>query len=405
MAWRDRLLDASFRGVPFKVDGHDHAFGRRVEVHEYPQRDKPWAEDLGSATRRFRIEAYVIGPDYDQARDALRAALNAPGPAELVHPWLGRQVVACVSASLHEDSREGGQASFTLEFVEDAGAVAPSVTPATRAVARSKADSAAGAAAGGFAGGFSVAGMPAFVLDEAQALNGLLADQADSLANLLAPTGAALDGFRRQLAGFRSGALGLASAPASLAASALALVRQVRLVALTPAAALQALRPLLMFGSTLAAVLGATPARDRQRLNQAAYVAMVRRGAAAECVTAIAAMTFDSYDAAAAVRDDLAGAIDDLATVAADAGEDAVWQALVDLHQAVVADVTARGGSLSRLFTWRPAGTAPALVLAHALYGDAGRDAELVARNRIAHPGFVTGGRDLEVLTPDRSAV
>lgn len=44
--WRDRLRDASFRGVPFSVDDDDASFGRRVQLHEYPKRDKPYTEDL-----------------------------------------------------------------------------------------------------------------------------------------------------------------------------------------------------------------------------------------------------------------------------------------------------------------------------------------------------------------------
>ncbi|MBE1746879.1 DNA circularization N-terminal domain-containing protein, partial [Escherichia coli] len=33
--WRDRLQDASFRGVPFKVEEESAGTGRRVETHEY----------------------------------------------------------------------------------------------------------------------------------------------------------------------------------------------------------------------------------------------------------------------------------------------------------------------------------------------------------------------------------
>mgnify|MGYP000977712715 CR=1 FL=1 len=39
-----------------------------------------------------------------------------------------------------------------------------------------------------------------------------------------------------------------------------------------------------------------------------------------------------------------------------------------------------------------PPASVPALVAAHRLYGDAGRDAEIVGRNRIRHPGRVPGG-------------
>ncbi|WP_044061109.1 MULTISPECIES: DNA circularization N-terminal domain-containing protein [Escherichia] len=37
MTWKDRLQDASFRGVPFKVEEESAGTGRRVETHEYPQ--------------------------------------------------------------------------------------------------------------------------------------------------------------------------------------------------------------------------------------------------------------------------------------------------------------------------------------------------------------------------------
>lgn len=45
MTWKDRLQDASFRGVPFKVEEESAGTGRRVETHEYPNRDKPYTED------------------------------------------------------------------------------------------------------------------------------------------------------------------------------------------------------------------------------------------------------------------------------------------------------------------------------------------------------------------------
>lgn len=41
MAWKDRLQDASFRGVPFKFEGEGAAVGRRVETHEYPTAINP----------------------------------------------------------------------------------------------------------------------------------------------------------------------------------------------------------------------------------------------------------------------------------------------------------------------------------------------------------------------------
>ncbi|PTS90230.1 hypothetical protein DBR17_01670, partial [Sphingomonas sp. HMWF008] len=56
---------------------------------------------------------------------------------------------------------------------------------------------------------------------------------------------------------------------------------------------------------------------------------------------------------------------------------------------------------------YTPATTEPALVIAARLYADPAqaeiRAAEIVARNRVVHPGFVPGGVALQVLTPDLS--
>lgn len=81
MTWKDRLQDASFRGVPFKVEEESAGTGRRVETHEYPNRDKPYTEDLGKITFRPSITAYVVGDDCFDQRDRLIDALNKPGPA------------------------------------------------------------------------------------------------------------------------------------------------------------------------------------------------------------------------------------------------------------------------------------------------------------------------------------
>ncbi|ABP60333.1 DNA circulation family protein [Enterobacter sp. 638] len=71
MTWKERLQDASFRGVPFKVKSEGASIGRRVETHEYPNRDKPYTEDLGKVTFRPDITAYIIGDDcFEQLKRA-----------------------------------------------------------------------------------------------------------------------------------------------------------------------------------------------------------------------------------------------------------------------------------------------------------------------------------------------
>lgn len=141
MAWRDRLLDASYRGVPFRVESHDSTVaGRRAVVHEYPGRDTPYAEDLGRVSHEWRITGYVVGPDYDEARDRLIEACGAAGPADLVHPYLGTVRALCTGCTVSERSDEGGVARLRMTFVSAGDARYPAETPDTGAGVRDAAD-------------------------------------------------------------------------------------------------------------------------------------------------------------------------------------------------------------------------------------------------------------------------
>ncbi|WP_196615646.1 DNA circularization protein [Citrobacter braakii] len=119
MAWKDRLVDASFRGVPFKTEDESLTAGRRVETHEFVNRDKPYTEDLGKATSRPKFSAYVIGDDCYEQRDRLIEALNKPGPGTLIHPAYGEMSV-CVDGEINvsSSSSEGRMVRFDLRFVE-----------------------------------------------------------------------------------------------------------------------------------------------------------------------------------------------------------------------------------------------------------------------------------------------
>ena len=156
MAWRDRLLPASFRGAEFYVASHgSDAAGRRVAVHEYPGRDTPYVEDLGRRTSEYTLQAYVLGTDYDRARDALVAACALPGAGRLVHPTLGERWVACTGCTVSERTDEGGMARLALTLVEAGAARYPAATPDT-----AQALDAAAAGAGAALAADAAAGWP-----------------------------------------------------------------------------------------------------------------------------------------------------------------------------------------------------------------------------------------------------
>ena len=176
MGWKEQLQKASFRGVPFLFEASDGELGRRVVLHEYPLRDKPFAEDLGRKARRWSIEAYVLGSGYMAQRDALVKAIEEAGPGALVHPYLGTlQVVLVEARGPRESSREGGMARFALTFAEAGDNTYPAAAIATGTAVADRADAALAVAAADFAGGFDLAGQPELVATAAEDLGqGLL---------------------------------------------------------------------------------------------------------------------------------------------------------------------------------------------------------------------------------------
>ena len=53
----------------------------------------------------------------------------------------------------------------------------------------------------------------------------------------------------------------------------------------------------------------------------------------------------------------------------------------------------------ARLVTYQPPITTPSLLVTWQLYEGIDREADVIARNRIRHPGFVPGGRELEIVS------
>ncbi len=423
MTWRNQLRPASFRGVAFKVDGDELAAGRRVQVHEYPQRDKPYVEDLGRATRKITLTAYVIGPDYMAARDRLLAALEEAGPGELVHPQYGTLRVAVDGdCRVAHSSDEGGMCRFSLSFVEAGELAFPAATVNTAETTKLKADALSAAAVSDFAAAFGVTGHADFVrggamtdltkaigfaeratrgggsgvsglsgdIDRlfgsprslAQRVMALVASFASSSSGggsggrtaSAAASGSTVSGSTvsgSTVSGtVTSGSTGTGIARSSAAAQPLAGL--VRAAAYTPPAP---------------AYATATPSRRQQAANGVAIAALVRQAALVKAAHVAADADWPVHQEAIAARDELAARID--AEALRPEVPDTTFRALTDLRVAVVQDLTARSAGAARLATVTPTAVQPSVVLAYDLYEDAARGDEIVTRNAIVHPGFV----------------
>lgn len=398
MSWREQLkTEASFRGVPFKTVDADQRIGRRTVLHEYPQRDEPFTEDMGRRARQFTVEAYVIGEDYLQRRDALMRALEEPGPGQLVHPRYGvRQVAVLEAVPVKESAREGGLARFSITFVEHGGNVFPKPVDDTAARVESTAAAVDAETTRDFGSGFNTEG--AGLLGE-QALKDLQKDLNGYLktARQVSST-ASLSALVSRVSGVSGSLSSLIKTPVTLAQSVVSLSVQLTQAVQRPFSALAELESVFFSNRrpTTTARTGST--RARLVANESARADLQRRVALTGQARMLSAVLYDfngSATQARALRDRLLDQID--AELEQYDPPAPLARELVGLRGAITRDVQQRAELLRETSTFTPMAVLPSVVLAHRIYQDADRADELVARNDVRHPAFVPA-RPLEVL-------
>lgn len=379
------LRPASFRGVPFQVDSTDMGAGRRTTLHEYPQRDKPWVEDLGRAAREIAFEAFVVGADYVDQANRLLSAIEEPGSGALIHPWFGTLTVSLKDLARVTFNRELGYARFSLSFVEAGELTFPAAGSATASQSRLAAANIETAAVADFTKKFDVTGFQDFVTTDASAG---VSKAVSQVASGQVPGLGAL-GFAERSASVVSTAQGLLTSPNSLALTLAGFLgvsnyAQSGLRWYTVAQALTRLAQVPGLGVPQSPSVY-TPSRQQSYVNLSAINALNRQVLLAQAVGMSSLVSADVYDDTIGLRNNLTAALDAESLSASDS----TYAALQAARTAVWQDLTSRSRDGARLTTKTPADTTPALVLAYDLYEDAERATDIVARNRLRHPGFV----------------
>lgn len=417
----ENLRPASFRGVAFEVESHSESGGRRVELHEYPLRDTPYAEDLGKKAGKWQIEAFLVNgkSGYAERRDKLREALNASGPGTLIHPYLGELSVSVDGYSLKETTREGGYCTFSISFVEAGQPVEPDVEKDTAANVLDKAEAAKEAATAGFLDEYmplledleGLAGKVPALLSEATAFLGTplsilsraqsAASSVLALPDRLASRILGYLGTIRQLGGIATSGLKMNALTALLgkksagtASSWLVTSNGVIAGIVGETSWPQAGGGSIGGGTPSPETLGVVASTVANRA-ETPLIDLIAAGAVIEAAIESADADYGTADDALASRDAVIEAIDEVQRANC---SDAVFTALSELAVAVNEDLTTRGAELPKLGSATLFMSMPALAASYRLYGDVGQADAIVARNRIRHPGRVPGGVPLEVI-------
>lgn len=393
--WRPKLkAPATFRGAPFFVESVEFVGGRRKVDNSYPFRDLPWSKDLGRKQRGFPIEGFVIGEDYEAARNKLKDALEGYGPGELVHPHYGTHQVAVGTFRIRESTGEGGVARFSIEFAETQSKPSqPTAVIAAKQLLAASVVSSTLAMGGEFLATYYVGPL----LDSVVGALGAIASVKGAINSAISSIEMepqALANLQRQLSDFASGAVALASEPANLLAANVAIFDALAAGLASAPGAIDAILSLYAFNPGVRPP-ATTPHRLQEQASFDATHRLNQRLALAKAAQLAGVTEFVSYDDAVTTRAKITALIDDQAEIVADDVYPVLLQLRADLVRAVPGDAL----ELARLVGYTPSATVPSLVLAHRLYGNLSMEADLLARNRVRHPAFIRGGVALEVLS------
>lgn len=392
MSWRDRLLPASFRGVPFHVENSDVLTGRRLARHDFPARKYPIFEDINALALEYQVLAYVVGQSYMDQRDALLRAVEAPGAGLLVHPYLGSKQVVCVAATLRENTSEGAIARLALTFVEVDLAPVPAPTENREASVTAAAAALTDTSTEELGSAVTAPRAPEFVREATANQTRLIGSILAGL-DIFTRREQEVAAYARRVTNLIDSAAALAVAPANLALAVRVAVGSVLDAAENGFEALYAYQAL--FGLQPAWVTGGLSELQRAAdRNALALVLATRQLAVAGAARAAMTVSWESYDQAVAARSAL---VDEIEALTADSGDD-LYDALAGLRARLVRALPPEDQDLPRLGTFTPVTTLPSLVVAYELYDDARRGDEIATRNGVPYPGFLLAGVPLQVL-------
>lgn len=386
MSWREKLLQASYMGIPFQVRGVEKSYPNLHAKHQYAGVDGAYFEPIQQDAAKFTVDAFVLGAQYMEDRDLLLEALRGNPSGVYEDPLSGgARFVAVRDVTVSEGVDEGmgfARISITFEeslldpFAYSTPAVAPTPVTATRAqqlanaISRSAFGTALGAATEFTEG---VADTILQVSDEIDTIRSAIYGPLSGFVLSLQVTAATLNTLEQSLTN-------LALAPEALW-DQLTLVFET-LTDLDFLDAFTRMHPEVL-PETLADP-GAQAANDAQVAVAKAVqqVALLQQG-----YSALSA-PWTSADEALAARDRW---VDQMLVVEATLEGDA-YASWVDARVQVSASIEALSLTLPSLMTVTYDQPTSVLEIAQRWYQDVGRCQEIIDRNTsIVHPGFVVG--------------
>ena len=393
-SWLEGYQQASFRGVNFYVTGAEVSGGRRIATHAFPGRDDVYHQDLGRKSRNFRFPAYIVSDNYFTDREALIAALEAAGPGKLVHPYRGIFEVVVTGFIERETTAEGRLARFDIEMAEQ------KVTELTVATTNTKAQTVEAKAGlldsikAAFEAAYTIAQMPVTAIQDAVGVADQILDVIGA-AKKLAATSA---DFTRELSNAKGKVIQLTLDAEFIYNSMADLINFGTDEDATAENAVEQMREVTEIYNNAAGVQTITSealfldpdyaARQIQEMSQQVAVA--------SAVGLTADVEYTSVEQAQEVQDTILGFLDTI--MASETVADEVYSAARTAKAAIVEDLEATILDLSSLVDYTIVETTNTLALTNTIYGTVDNEEEIINRNAIIDPFFISPAKPVEVV-------
>jgi prophage DNA circulation protein len=427
--WIKTLWAASYKGYPFYYERDEIEFGNDIVVHEFPNSDQNYNEDMGESARSYTGNAYVTGDDADAQAIGFLAALVSHGPGILVLPTDGPILVRAQHPCKRVAEKDRfGYICFEVRFVREGVAAALVSVPYLQQRGYDAANAANAAIVAAAPALLTTANQPDIVIaatvDEvqavagaidavrvsypvtaaaAQAVSGNLQAIVDNAAALLDPAGAAAG----TVSDFAA-VVGLSPAPTdavkAIAGAIVLTLSDLRAGLASPDLAQDALAVLAQsFAAPPVPVSPPySPSDATAQGNVAGVLQLGRLAALAAWAKAVLARSYTDRPAAVTARAEAAERFERELNHCPGARFAALYLAIEALQASVVSYLTQLMADLAPVVEVEAPIMLPSLVAAWSLYQDPVRAVDLVLRNRVKHPSFMP--REFEALAPGYAA-
>jgi len=407
---RPKEPNAEYMGVKFEALEGTDALGNRLVIHEYPNRNTPYVENMGRKTRKLTLKAVCSGDDWESKRDAIITAIENKKPATLIHPSYGKiENMACEECNISTSYVNGkGKCDIDLTFIDAGKDQFPAAKVNTQDLVNIKAEASKSIIQQAFGLAYDVARLPQtaadFISNQIQSLTGYTPYQflsgADAIRSFLATDfiGNALDmsnGVSSYLGSFRVAFFD------SLDEAGTNNSNHGTFNTTTPRRALGLLG--IISKSAIVhheknTIKPVTENKKKQLAQSKLVTALIVSHCAIEKAQCSTYIEYANLTDAKTVWEEVLTGLDDAISYAADNQLDVFYRELKNVKSAYQLDIQVRSPGLTMLSYLNITVPVSSLVLAYNLYEDATRADEIVTRNNIAHPGFITGHK-IEVLS------